>query len=282
MIEMYLLEQLVAFAQTGTLSGASEKLHISQPALSNSMKKIEDILGVSLFERKSNRLVLNENGKLAVKLAEDILAREREMEERIRRLDRSRHTITIASCAPVPLWNLAPMITEIYDGMAVSSQLFKNNEEIIKGVKDGAYTIGVIHGDVQGDEDIEKIPFGKEKLFLVVPYEHPLAQKDKITGKDIDGQNLLLYSNIGFWYSLVKKELPNAHFLMMDDYDVFGSIAETEAFPSFVTDASLQERAAPKGKKILEIDESYATTEYHLIWQKKNYSFLKPLIEKSH
>ena len=65
MIEMYLLEQFVAFAQTGTLSGASEKLHISQPALSNSMKKIEDILGVSLFERKSNRLVLNENGKLA-------------------------------------------------------------------------------------------------------------------------------------------------------------------------------------------------------------------------
>ena len=82
--------------------------------------------------------------------------------------------------------------------------------------------------------------------------------------------------------SLVKKELPNAHFLMMEDYDVFGIIAETEAFPSFVTDASLQERAAPKGKKILEIDESYATTEYHLIWQKKNYTFLKPLIEKSH
>ena len=53
MIEMYLLEQLVAFAQTGTLSGASEKLHISQPALSNSMKKIEDILGVRKKEQQA-------------------------------------------------------------------------------------------------------------------------------------------------------------------------------------------------------------------------------------
>ena len=56
MIEMYLLEQLVAFAQTGTLSGASEKLHISQPALSNSMKKIEDILGVSCLKERATGL----------------------------------------------------------------------------------------------------------------------------------------------------------------------------------------------------------------------------------
>ena len=39
MMELYLLEQLIAFSRQGTLSGAAEKLHISQPALSQSMKK---------------------------------------------------------------------------------------------------------------------------------------------------------------------------------------------------------------------------------------------------
>ena len=38
MIELYLLEQLDAFARNGTLIRASEELHISQPALSRSMK----------------------------------------------------------------------------------------------------------------------------------------------------------------------------------------------------------------------------------------------------
>ena len=62
MIELCLLEQLAAFSRRGTLSGAAKELHISQPALSQSMKKLEEGLGIALFERTKNRLVLNENG----------------------------------------------------------------------------------------------------------------------------------------------------------------------------------------------------------------------------
>ena len=49
MIEIHLLEQLVTFAQCGTLSAASEKLHTSQPALTRSMKKLEADLNVKII-----------------------------------------------------------------------------------------------------------------------------------------------------------------------------------------------------------------------------------------
>lgn len=62
MIEIYLLEQLCAFAEYKTLSKAAESLHISQAALSRSMKKIEEDLGVSLFSRENARISLNETG----------------------------------------------------------------------------------------------------------------------------------------------------------------------------------------------------------------------------
>lgn len=57
MVETFLLEQLIAFAKYGTLSKAAEELHITQPALSRSMKKLENEFGVSLFDReKSNHI----------------------------------------------------------------------------------------------------------------------------------------------------------------------------------------------------------------------------------
>ena len=65
MIENYLLEQFVGFAEHGTLLKASEELHISQPSLSRSMKKLEEEFGVSLFHRENSKIALNETGKVA-------------------------------------------------------------------------------------------------------------------------------------------------------------------------------------------------------------------------
>ena len=73
MIETYLLEQLDAAARCGTLLAASEKLHITQPSMSRAMKKLEDLIGVELFEHRGNRLVLNDYGRIAVDYARRIL-----------------------------------------------------------------------------------------------------------------------------------------------------------------------------------------------------------------
>ena len=66
MIETSLLEQLVAFAEYGTLSEAAAKLHTSQPAVTRAMKRLENDLNVPLFTRTKNHISLNETGLLAV------------------------------------------------------------------------------------------------------------------------------------------------------------------------------------------------------------------------
>ncbi len=58
MINLEELKQLVAFDQLGTLSKVADEFHISTPSITRSMKNIEEIMGVELFNRSKNRIEL--------------------------------------------------------------------------------------------------------------------------------------------------------------------------------------------------------------------------------
>ena len=115
MIDIHLFEQLVAFASCGTLSAAAEQLHISQPALSRAMQRLEDELGVRLFDRQKSRLSLNENGELAVTYARNLLLQESAMIEQIREFDRKKRTIFVGSCTPFLLPDFVSHLSRIYE-----------------------------------------------------------------------------------------------------------------------------------------------------------------------
>ncbi|MDG3213048.1 LysR family transcriptional regulator [Streptococcus suis] len=69
MLQLQQLEQLIAFADQGTLSKAAEVLLISQPSLTRNMQSLEDDLGDQLFQRSKNKLILTETGKYTVQQA---------------------------------------------------------------------------------------------------------------------------------------------------------------------------------------------------------------------
>lgn len=70
------LEYVLVIAQEQNLSRAAERLHISQPALSRFLLKMEDQLGVELFERKNRRYVPTDAGELYLSMSRDILTRQ--------------------------------------------------------------------------------------------------------------------------------------------------------------------------------------------------------------
>jgi DNA-binding transcriptional LysR family regulator len=73
-MELYQLRSFVAVAEAGHLTRASEKLHISQPAVSAQIKALEDELELALFERTSSGMVLTSAGGRLLADAEKVLA----------------------------------------------------------------------------------------------------------------------------------------------------------------------------------------------------------------
>ena len=281
MIELYLLEQLLAFSEYGTLSAASKHLHISQPALTHSMQKLEELMEVKLFERQRNRITLNETGKMAVEYGKKVLDQEKEMIEQIRLFDKSSRTITLGACAPVPVWDMVPLLSQIYSGLTISSEIRNRDEELLEGLEKNKYQLVILH-EKPSNGEIYVQAYGKERLFLSVPEGHPLAERSEIYLSDIDGQNLLLYTEIGFWYELCRQKLPNAHFLMMSEHDAFGEVAGSGAFPSFVSDVLM--RRDPNNslmeKKIIPILDNEVNVTYYCVCRYSDRKKFEPLYRR--
>lgn len=97
MISNRLWKILVTFKSCKTLSATAERLFVSQPSISSSMKMLEKELGVQLFDRSKNKIVLNEVGLEAAQLAEDYLKREDFMVRQIQEKAWQMRTLTVAS-----------------------------------------------------------------------------------------------------------------------------------------------------------------------------------------
>lgn len=73
-MELRQLRYLLATVEAGTVSGAAERLHITQPGLSRQLRQLEKDLGVELFDRARQRLTLNRTGHELLPLVRDVLA----------------------------------------------------------------------------------------------------------------------------------------------------------------------------------------------------------------
>lgn len=269
MIEMYLLEQLKAFRDFGTLSAAAEELHLAQPTLSRSMQKLEDILGVPLFGRGKNKMTMNETGKLAAEYASRILDSEAEMERHIRAFDRSLHTITVGSCAPGPLYPFLPLITSIFSGMTISSEIVPE-DKLLPGLDSDLYQIVLLPHSVDDSGHVSH-KYITEQLYMSVNIMQPTASYKAITFHEMDGQNFIMYSQVGMWENIVREAMPHAKFFKQEDLEALGEIAGSSTLPMFASSITVNEFPSRLQDRInIPITDPEATIDFYLVCRKRD------------
>lgn len=239
MAELNQFYQLVAIADTGTLSKAAEIVHISQPALTRSIQKLEAEWNVTLFDRQKNKITLNPTGELAVQYARRILDDVNTMTNAIQAYERSLRTISIGSCAPGPLLELLPELTERFYGMALTSETVCA-ENLLPGLEKGTYQLIITDTEMTAP-DILCRPFCTEQLYLTVPPAHPLAsRKDGIYLEDLAGETMLLFNEIGIWKDRVISKMSQTKFILQDQEEAFSTLIQVSALPAFASDLTLK------------------------------------------
>ena len=278
MIELNQLEQLVCIAKNKTISKAAQELLISQPALSRSMQRLENDLGVELFEHYKNKIELNKNGDLVVKHAQKIIKSIQTMVDDVQEYDRSFHTISIATCSPAPMWDIEPLIKELYPQITIQTAVI-NKKDLLTKLKEKEYHL-VITPEYIDDSQYFCIPYVEEDLLLSLPLNHPLASKKEIKFHDLDGQTMLLYSNIGFWHDLHIQKTPKTRYLLQDERLTFNEIVKASTLPSYTSNLSIKREGKMSDRVILPINEEEAHVTYYIVMLKENKKKYKDLIDK--
>ena len=262
MFELYQLEQLLAVAACGTLSNAAEQLHISQPALSRSMQRLEAELQVSLFTRQKNKIELNENGRMAVDYARKIMEQSQDMISRIQAFDRSQRTILFGACAPTPLWEIPALLSDLYPDMTISSEI-RENDVLLQGLREDVYQLIVLPFPVD-EPGMICAKYGEEHLFFSLPPAHPLSGSKALYMKDLNGETMLLRNRLGFWRELTVRKMPDTRFLEQEDV-AFDELVKFSALPSFATDVVLNREGNHVNRVNIPILDEEANVSYYCL-----------------
>lgn len=230
MIDNYLLEELVAFAKYGTLAATAEHLMVTQPTVTRGMQKLEDDLGVALFDRKPNRISLTETGQLATKEAAKLLKAQDNFIQTVQNFDRNHQSIQIGSTLPGPRLVLK---TEIIKNATLLPALLKTSD-IMQQLLNRKATLILSDQELYSDQ-VESLYLAHEYLYVNLDAMTTTTDKSETSFNNLAGQSFLVLSDIGVWQEIIEKNIPRAKFLYQQNDDSFEEINRYANFPVFTT-----------------------------------------------
>jgi len=212
------LEYLAAVTQHGSLRRASEQLHLSQPALSEAVTKLERELGVTLLDRRRSGARISSQGRDLLQNMVEVL----EAVDRLRQAAGDQNTPTrvvrVGSVNAAHATLLVPAVRAFQDSVPGSSVeiLSLQQAEIHQSLIEGSLDLGLVN--VLGGDDPALNLVGTDLLHgrpvVALPSDHPLAERDEITIEELRAERFVSmrsgYLMHRFVHRLFGSQLPTA------------------------------------------------------------------------
>ncbi len=268
MIDFYLFEYFLAFIEEGSTLKVSEKLHISQPSVTRALQKLEDELNLPLFDRKPNKITLNENGKVLCEYIKDAVSIEKRIREKAEELRKKAITIRIFMTAPGPTFKYADFFY-LHKESNPSTVEIKKDEDCLKGVISGFCDLAFINKKIPVPDEIHMEKVFDEELYVSLPKKHFLSRRtDGVAFKELDGQSFLIAKDLGIWDEVVGIHLKNSK-LFRQDQNSLQEIICSSSIPSFATNITIKYRKDPTRVYIPILDEDAVKTFYAVVKKEK-------------
>lgn len=192
------LNQIVYFARTAehmNMARAARELMIAQPSLSMSLSKLEDELGVALFEKKGRGITLTPEGHSFLTHAQRIISDVDAAALEMRRLkNEAESCLTVGYINPVADHFLPSLFRHFRSSSPEAARIClrsveMDTAEIVEALANNTVDL-TLSSRITGHEELTQIPVLRQPLVLIVPKGHRLEQLYESTGRSVSCEEL--------------------------------------------------------------------------------------------
>lgn len=260
MLDVYELNVFLVAAENENFSEAARQLSLTQPAVSMQIRSLEKKLGVDLFYRAGRSLALTEPGKVLMAMARDMVNHAIQIEEEIESLKGEVVGHLKIGCSTATgkyfLPHLAARFRRRYP--AVQMTIYNHGRDmVINELCEGAVQLIVVSAP-PACRDVEYRHFFTDNVVLIVPINHPWAERDIITIEELRQADFILRDHQSGTREEVEQVLTEVG-LTVDDLNVVMEIGNSEAISMAVEEgmgvAFVSRTVARRGIELGKIKE---------------------------
>jgi LysR family hydrogen peroxide-inducible transcriptional activator len=188
------LQYLVAVADAAHFGKAAAACHVSQPALSAQIRKVENVLDVQLFERSNRRVAITPAGEAVVRQARVVLEEAQKIGDMTKAVGKPLSgKLNLGAIATVGPYLLPHLLAPLRKAFPKLDLFLREGltEELLEELKSGQLD-AVIASDTFSDSSLRTIPLFFEPFVLAAPADHPLAAKQNPTRRDLRSDEMVL------------------------------------------------------------------------------------------
>jgi DNA-binding transcriptional LysR family regulator len=189
------LEIIRAIADTGSFTGAGEKLHVSQSAISRQILLLEDELGEAVFHRIGRRIRITPAGESLLQLSNRVF---QDLQDTVSAISEKQEslggTMRLVGGMTVCLYVFPGLLAEvrrIHPNLDLKITV-GSAERSIAMLRSGAGDLGLLTLPVEAT-DLVAVPVLEEELLIVTYPTHPFAKKKQVLPQDLNKQSFILF-----------------------------------------------------------------------------------------
>jgi DNA-binding transcriptional LysR family regulator len=188
------LEYAVAAADYGSFRRAAEALSIKQSTLSRSVKVLERTFGAAIFERMSGGVRATSTGRQLLRTARSIVEQLDALAAIAKTNGRGETgRFVVGFCTSLTAGNLRATLLEFRSRFpqVELGTIERSRTKLATALRNGVIDVQVVAGETLAF-DCKILPLWSERIFVVLPCEHPLAEREVLYWTDLRNSTVLL------------------------------------------------------------------------------------------